>query len=398
MAEAHSESRLMDPIAWVAKVLGWSIRPAGGWDQESTTYAILPSARRPKLLVPIAGGLAAGSLRSYNDSMSQAARLRRAAMSGMFRVGMHRFAKLDKVAFTMTGDGSPTLLEYLESVLHQPVNVSVAMVPVPRPNRKPVLQLLSSGGRLLAYAKVGWNDLTRRLVGNEVAALRTLASADLQTLSPPNVVHAGWWEGRSILVTEAAPSPLIRRCRRNAPPPIRVEREVSRSMWAGSEPLGSSRYLSNLDARIRDIPDDGPDLRERLRSVVDRVRDISVSCAFGAWHGDWAPWNMSRSSSGLVVWDWERFDGPVPFGFDRAHLHFQVDNMVRRRSVGDAAETASAALRAVPEIGARGSATVRAILQFYLIEQVLRLEEGRLAGEAIRPGVVQAIVDHLEEA
>jgi hypothetical protein len=370
---------------------------AVGRELEGTTYAILPSARRPKLLVPIAGRLAAGSMRSYNDSMSQAARLRRAVMSGMFRTGMQRFMKLDKVAFMTNADGSPSLLEYLESVLHQPVDVSIAMVPIPRPNRKPVLQVLGSDGRPLAYAKVGWNDLTRRLVGNEVAALRTLASADLQTFSAPNVVHAGSWEGRSILITEAASSPLVRRCRRNAPPPIGVEREVSRSMWSDSEPLGSSRYLSDLDARIRGSLDDGTALRTRLESVIDRFRDTSVSFAFGAWHGDWAPWNMSRSPSGLVVWDWERFDGPVPFGFDRAHLHFQVDNMVHGRSVRDAAGTASAALAAVPEIRSMGSATARAILQLYLVEQVLRLEEGRSAGEAIRPGVVQAIVDHLEE-
>ena len=44
---------------------------------------------------------------------------------------------------------------------------------------------------------------------------------------------------------------------------------------------------------------------------------------FGAWHGDWAPWNMASTERGLLVWDWERFTSGVPLGFDALHYRLQ---------------------------------------------------------------------------
>ena len=50
--------------------------------------------------------------------------------------------------------------------------------------------------------------------------------------------------------------------------------------------------------------------------------------AFGAWHGDWTPWNMASTAGGLLVWDWERFATGVPVGFDALHYWLQIE---RRR-------------------------------------------------------------------
>jgi hypothetical protein len=46
---------------------------------------------------------------------------------------------------------------------------------------------------------------------------------------------------------------------------------------------------------------------------------------FGAWHGDWSPWNMASTASGLLVWDWERFASGVPLGFDALHYWLQSE-------------------------------------------------------------------------
>jgi hypothetical protein len=47
--------------------------------------------------------------------------------------------------------------------------------------------------------------------------------------------------------------------------------------------------------------------------------------AFGAWHGDWSPWNMASTTGGLLVWDWERFATGVPVGFDALHHWLQSE-------------------------------------------------------------------------
>jgi hypothetical protein len=44
---------------------------------------------------------------------------------------------------------------------------------------------------------------------------------------------------------------------------------------------------------------------------------------YGAWHGDWTPWNMAWRRDVLHVWDWERFAPAVPVGFDALHYALQ---------------------------------------------------------------------------
>jgi hypothetical protein len=45
---------------------------------------------------------------------------------------------------------------------------------------------------------------------------------------------------------------------------------------------------------------------------------------FGAWHGDWTPWNMAWHRGRVQLWDWERFDPDVPVGFDLLHYRLQT--------------------------------------------------------------------------
>ena len=43
----------------------------------------------------------------------------------------------------------------------------------------------------------------------------------------------------------------------------------------------------------------------------------------GSWHGDWTPWNMSRTGTRVLLWDWEHFAHGVPLGFDALHYRAQ---------------------------------------------------------------------------
>jgi hypothetical protein len=59
----------------------------------------------------------------------------------------------------------------------------------------------------------------------------------------------------------------------------------------------------------------------RLRDVLDQ----DTECLFGAWHGDFGPWNAACGPDRIEVWDWERFDADVPAGLDAAHWRTQLD-------------------------------------------------------------------------
>jgi hypothetical protein len=68
---------------------------------------------------------------------------------------------------------------------------------------------------------------------------------------------------------------------------------------------------------------------EQARTVA-RALDLleqfygDVKLCTGAWHGDWAPWNIRRMGADVQAWDWERFATGVPFGLDAVHHRAQL--------------------------------------------------------------------------
>ena len=55
----------------------------------------------------------------------------------------------------------------------------------------------------------------------------------------------------------------------------------------------------------------------RRTGVVNAAGETCLD--FGAWHGDWSPWNMHAGGHTVFVWDWERFTRRTPVGFDALH-------------------------------------------------------------------------------
>lgn len=177
--------------------------------------------------------------------------------------------------------GPPLMLAPDDSIathLGEVFGAHVETVPLVRParrvNRKPVLEA-RSGGRLLAYVKIGDTDRAAELVATEAAALGKLAGLPLKTVVAPTVLYHGEW--RSLPVLAVSPLPVRR-----------------------------GRVPAELLARA--------------------VEEIAATggAAGPAWHGDLSPWNVSRSGDGrLLVWDWERYQVGVPYGIDVVHHFFQ---------------------------------------------------------------------------
>jgi hypothetical protein len=215
-----------------------------------------------------------------------------------------------------------TIETYLADVLGQDLKVSMYLGP-PRANRKPVLQLLTPRGEPVAFAKVGINPLTRRLVRAERAALDRLDRAGIAGISLPRVLHHKQWNGFEVLVLTAVPA----WARHRSLPPARLTaamKAVAQVDGLHSEPLLGSAYLARLRDRLAHA-DRGPE-QDALTWALDTLADRAgrTVLAYGAWHGDWAPWNMASTTRGLLVWDWERFTPGVPLGFDALHYGLQA--------------------------------------------------------------------------
>lgn len=294
-------------------------RPPGWVDSE---FALVPGIGRPPLLVPAVDQLAASAVRYFNGQRTRKVRLATKAFSLCLASGLGSAVYSGRVRVSAP-PGAESIESYLRGVLSQDLRVSMWVGP-PRANRKPVLQLLSAAGKPMAFAKIGTTPLTCDLVRTEHAALTSLSQARLSRLTTPTLLHHDQWNGLSILVS--SPLPVWRQRRTlGAAELAAAMNEVAQLDGLRAVPLRDSDYLRKLRDRITAI-EQAPERAALLQAVdvlTDRLGDTVLS--FGAWHGDWSPWNMASTDPDLLVWDWERFTTGVPLGFDALHYQLQLE-------------------------------------------------------------------------
>jgi len=336
-------------------------------------FVLVPSAERPRLLVPgHPRRVAAGAVRRYTSPVSKLARARLQVLALLMASGIGQRVLPGRVRI-YADDHADAPLDTIETYLHDALgtdlHVSLHIGPA-RANRKPVLQLLQPSGRTYAFAKVGVNDLTRRLVRAEAENLRCLAGAGFETLVVPSLLHHGRWRGHEVLVQGALPT--WERTGTQRPVLLAAMRELADVGRTAPQPLAHTDYWDGLRHGVRTLADAGA--REALLEVLANLDAVAsaAAVALGSWHGDWTPWNMAPRGDRLMVWDWERFVTGVPVGYDA--LHYDVQEAVTRDGTDPAVAVASLLDRSqellrpfdVPERHAR------LVASLYLVEIAVR--------------------------
>jgi hypothetical protein len=119
-------------------------------------------------------------------------------------------------------------------------------------------------------------------------------------------------------------------------------------------PLRGSAFWDGIAASPAGIAD------ERQRAVFGEVVEGvgkahgDLPLDFGAWHGDWTPWNMAWHRGVLRLWDWERFARGVPDGFDL--LHYRLQEAMRTAPGPPYAAWPDGAAAALAPLGLSGAA------------------------------------------
>jgi hypothetical protein len=386
-------------LAWLAEVL-WGPTPGvellvGGQVPAAVPAAqrwgALPDLRRPRVLVPLASNRAAAeAVRQYSDGMSQRARLAKAAAGLALRSGaLPWWLRRRGLVVAAAGPAEGSLLgDHVPAALgRSDLAAAIVLGPV-RPNRKPVVQLIGRDGRPLGYMKVGWNDLTRRLVRAEADTLRRLDGAGPRTFTAPGLLHQGRWQGLDITISSALPHRLWRRGRRYALPPVAVSREIAALGGVEETALGESRWWARLGERLGGVAGaGGPTLDGTLERLAAHA---STRLAFGTWHGDWGPWNLRSTPGRLLVWDWERSADGVPLGFDL--LHFGYQTALQGLGQPPAVAAATGRDRAAPHLAALGQrpGVEELLCDLYLLERLCRAAEAEVSAVTGRPDSVGA--------
>lgn len=370
-----SSSPLSRPaFTWLRDLL-WPV--ADGADEVVATYAVLSRGDRPRLVVPLESKKAAATAldRVTNDESTRRRTIRRllatSARTGvLFPLLRHRFVS------TAGADGS--LEGHLaDAVGLDHVELAVTIGP-PRPNRKPVIQIMDESGETKAYAKVGWNGLTRQLVTQEAAVLRSVDRTGLRRLRLPAVVHSGPFRDLDLLVVEAlepSPGETV-----EARDPTAGEISELRSLRTERHnPLSDDAYWTGLLTRIDRLGSAAGDELARQAHLVAEGLD-GAPVVFAGGHGDWTPWNMVATDRHLYVWDWERAVSEVPFPLDVIHYHTQRAWFRSGRPLIQAiTEGLSAAHAALAHAGLPRDHAA-ALGRLYLVDLAVRYGENALAG------------------
>ena len=269
----------------------------------------------------------------------------------------------------------PGIEHALTAALDRELAIAIHVGP-PRANRKPVLLLLTPGGRTIGYAKVAINELTGRLVRAETRALRHLAERPMRDVTVPRLLYDGEWNGQPLLVQEALPvgDQTDRPTRRQL---LRCVTQIVSLAPIRERRLSVSPYRRSLDERIAKLgsrPEVAP-----LRAALHRLPDVPLP--FGAWHGDLTRWNIAGTARRAFVWDWERLAMDAPAGFDA--LHYNLNECVQagvHPGVHRWLDSGSRLLRdpLMAEIGLRPH-TVSTVMALYLIDLATRYLHDRQA-------------------
>ena len=365
-------------------------------------FRILPRSSRPRILVPFDNPMACRSgLCQYNDGMTRRSRVAKAVLAQGMRLRPVQRMFPDQIVVATErgrrGELEAALLEHRVRRLmgRHDLQFSISFGK-PRPNRKPVLQALTPEGAVVGYAKVGWNELTGRLVRNEAAILEALASRRVHAVQVPRLLFHERWRGLEISGTTPLPHKLALGAARRDPPVVAL-RALIEAFGLSRRRLSDCEYWRQIRQRIRELATNEPQnsTRRRLALVADSLnqRRGALSITSGFVHGDWAPWNMSGFHDRLLIWDWERAALDAPIGLDLVHFAFQVAFHFERRGVRDS--ILLALRRTEPYLRLLGVArpTGEILGPLYLLDLAVRHEEAREG--ATGTGVSTRILDAL---
>jgi hypothetical protein len=296
-------------------------------------YGVLPRPEAPRYLIPLdAPRTSATLLVRPGNARVLSQRAMRFVLRVALRLGVVPFFRR-RVSVPDGDVDSPSLIQWLERELGRRDLVMAVAIGPPRPNRKPIVQVMTTDGSPVCYGKIAVDEHTSQLVRNESAFLAAHKPGGFVV---PALLALDTWKGRDIALL----SVLTLDEHHRAAPFLELTPEIILEI-ARLMPVRECGVLTSpwwASAMERCASQDGTQ-REDLKRYVEKLGDqlVGISWTFGAWHGDLTPWNAKWVSGRLHIWDWERTGGPVPLGFDAVHAEFQVAHLNEGLPVAEAA-------------------------------------------------------------
>lgn len=363
-----------------------------------TEFVVLPTDGS-RMLVPADRrvGAAMATCRS-RLATSPLQRVLWAALSVALRSGLVHAVFRDRLVVDLASEDSDARLSNLSTALGelfgQPVVLGIN-VGRARANRKPVVHVLDRAGHTLGFCKVGWNTMTRELLGREAGTLAELAKVEFRHIEVPKLLFLHQDGDRDYLVVEALTGSIWAPLQQQAKT-LRAMLEIARSGDPACVPLATSAWWGRTTGRADALA--GTQAGAGLSGLLSQIEggQGSADVVFGRWHGDWSPWNMTFGHGRALAWDWERSEPDVPMGFDG--LHFALQSRLKDEGMTRSLEDTR--LQAADIIGGfqDQQASPVLILELYLVALYLRYAEDAIAiGDPVLAASASDILAYLTQ-
>lgn len=304
-------------------------------------YVAVPSLSNPRALLAMDAPQSAWrtALEQHaNGAASRSARAIARLLQISSYLGLNATLFRDRLALVTTGNqATAPLHEFLSEILGRNDFVTNLRIAPGRPNSKPVVQVVSTDGKALAFAKFGWDGLTKRLIRHEAATLGQLGTqVCLSGLHVPQVIWSGDWNGLETLVL-APLEGMGKTPWHAADVPVAASIALSGARPRTRSRLEESNFWRRVAIEVERVtprmePKTGQILFAARAAIQERWGDVELHCGQG--HGDWIPPNISiRYDGACNVWDWERSEPDVPLGLDTLQFILFVEFNKRALSV-----------------------------------------------------------------
>lgn len=392
-----------DDLRWLAPILSSDASSSSAdpdaADLEAAGWLVLPSRTRPWVVLCDTG--LRGNLQALRATGLKSRRERFIRMIAIGAVLVR--AVSGPVRGRRPYPVAPSGL--LASLIHDLDDCASAVVIVGKQdaNRKPTLQLFDGRGQVMGYAKVGWDNATRALVGREIWALTLLAERPPgdHDIAYPTLMLAKSYGDLCVVATR----PMPHGCRpwpSRSPAPRDLMDSICKAL-GGSSGLRRVEFhdaatWTALRAGLAGVAEiltpEVTILSRALERVLTPVPQ-DVRLEVGGWHGDLTPWNLALRDRQEWVWDWEHAGQDRPLGFDALHFHFGSLRHIQQVTTADAVD--SLCHNATDILAPHGidPRAMESLVLGYLIERWLRAYElYAMHGtwdEAIHPAVVEIV-------
>ncbi|MBI3668703.1 MAG: hypothetical protein HY237_02825 [Acidobacteria bacterium] len=279
-------------------------------------FAVLPSRKSPRLLLPIEDRRTMLEGLQIYEPYTPVGRLLKFLLVGAIKAGWQGWAgdqillatrqplALERLVQDVTGEAHPSLALSLGS---------------PNSHCKLTVQAMRPGGETLGYIKLPLRRTAVERVRHEAGVLSRLWDFEYMRPHIPRVLHAGEWEGSYLLFQ--SPGPISRGPVEFGPmhegyfqrlwsvqtvskPGHAVVEEVSRN-WRALEPAMNDRWRE-LGSRA-------------LGRARAELNGIMIPC--GVMHGDFGPSHTRVRRGELYVFDWEVAAWDAPNLWDIFNFH-----------------------------------------------------------------------------